>query len=298
MSDFVHGTVLLEETLHGLVPTPGGAYLDVTLGGGGHAQAILEASAPDGRLFGVDRDPSALRAARERLAPYGLRAVLMHGCFSDLQALLAAQGVSRVQGVVADLGVSSPQLDHAARGFSFSRPGPLDMRMDPSAGEPLSALLAAWTTEELADILYTYGEERRSRPIARSIKAAFELGELTTTEDLRRTVVRVLGPRKGGADPATRTFQALRMAVNAETHELDALLGALPTVLADGGRAAVISFHSGEDRRVKHAFRDDARLSPVTKRPIEASAAACAENPRARSAKLRVAQRVPRGEVP
>lgn len=298
MSEFVHETVLLRETVEGLAPVSGGVYVDATLGGGGHTQALLEASAPEGKVYGVDRDPNALAAARTRLQPYGDRVQLLHGRFSDLRELLADVGVTQVEGVLADLGVSSPQLDHAERGFSFSRPGPLDMRMDPSTGEPLSELLASWSTEELADILYEYGEERASRPIARSIKAALELGELHTTEDLRRTVVRVLGPRKGGADPATRTFQALRMAVNAETDELDTLLRTLPELLVDGGRAAIISFHSGEDRKVKYAFRDDARLKALTKRPIEASELENDNNPRARSAKLRIAERVPREEQP
>jgi len=298
MSEFIHETVLLRETVEGVAPVSGGVYVDVTLGGGGHTEAILEASAPAGRVYGVDRDPLALAAARERLQKYGDRVTFLHGRFSDLTSLLADAGVSRVHGIVADLGVSSPQLDHAERGFSFLRPGPLDMRMDPSTGEPLSELLESWTTDELANVLYEYGEERASRPIARSIKAALELGELLTTEDLRRTVVRVLGPRKGGADPATRTFQALRMAVNAETHELDALLSALPELLEDAGRVSIISFHSGEDRRVKHAFRDDPRLRPITKRPLEAGEAESAHNPRARSAKLRVAERVAREELP
>ncbi len=298
MSEFIHETVLLSETVEGLAPVSGGVYVDVTLGGGGHTEAILHASAPDGRVYGVDRDPVALEASRVRLRPFGDRVVFLHGRFSDLTTLLSGAGVSRVQGVVADLGVSSPQLDHADRGFSFSKPGPLDMRMDPSAGEPLSELLQNWSTDELADVLYEYGEERKSRPIARSIKAALELGELVTTEDLRRTVIRVLGPRKGGADPATRTFQALRMAVNAETYELDSLLRTLPDVLEDGARAAIISFHSGEDRRVKHAFRDDARLRAVTKRPLSVGEAESVHNPRARSAKLRVAERVSREEQP
>lgn len=298
MSEFVHETVLLRETIDGVAPVSGGVYVDVTLGGGGHTQALLEASAPAGIVYGIDRDLNAIAAARARLSAFGERVVFLHGRFSELVSLLGEAGVSRVHGVVADLGVSSPQLDHAERGFSFSRPGPLDMRMDTSQGEPLSELLHSWSTDELADILYEYGEERRSRPIARSIKAALELDELHTTEDLRRTVVRVLGPKKGGADPATRTFQALRMAVNAETHELDSLLSALPEVLMDGGRASVISFHSGEDRRVKHAFRDDPRLSPLTKRPIEASEIENEHNPRARSAKLRIAQRVAREEAP
>lgn len=292
MSAFVHETVLLRETVDGLAPRAGGVYVDATLGGAGHAYAILEASAPDGVLYGLDRDPSALEAARARLAPFGARAVVLHARFGELAELLREHGVAQVDGVVADLGVSSPQLDRDERGFSFARPGPLDMRMNPSEDEPLSELLGRLETDELADALYELGDERRSRAIARSIKAAFERGELVTTEDLRRAVIRVLGPKKGGVDPSTRTFQALRMLVNREREELATLLTALPELLAEGGRAAIISFHSGEDRMVKQAFRDDVRLRPLTKKPIVASEQEQALNPRSRSAKLRIAERV------
>jgi 16S rRNA (cytosine1402-N4)-methyltransferase len=298
MSAFVHETVLLSETVSAIAPRPGGVYVDCTLGGGGHARAILEQSGPDGRLFGVDRDESALAAARERLAEFGARATLLHGAFSELPGLLAQEGVSRIDGLVADLGVSSPQLDRDERGFSFARPGPLDMRMNPTDDEPLSVLLERWSAEELADVIYNYGDERKSRPIARSIKAAFELGELHDTEDLRRAVIRVTGPKRTGVDPATRTFQALRIAVNRELEELETLLGVLPDLLADGGRAAIISFHSGEDRLVKHGFRNDERLAVLTKKPIEAGPEESDRNPRARSAKLRVAERVAREVSP
>lgn len=296
MSEFVHQTVLLRETVEGIVPRSGGVYVDATLGGAGHAYAILEASAPDGVLYGIDRDPTALAAARERLSPFGARAVVLHGTFGSVRALLEEHGVSRVHGLVADLGVSSPQLDVDERGFSFARTGPLDMRMDPSSDEPLSELLERLSAEELADVIYQLGDERKSRPIARSIKAAVERGELVTTEDLRRAVIRVTGPKRTGVDPATRTFQALRMAVNAEIQQLETLLATLPAVLEDGGRAAIISFHSGEDRLVKQAFRDDARLSPVTKKPIVAGEVEQSENARSRSAKLRVASRLPRAD--
>jgi 16S rRNA (cytosine1402-N4)-methyltransferase len=195
---------------------------------------------------------------------------------------------------VADLGVSSPQLDRDERGFSFARSGPLDMRMDPIHDEPLSALLERLSADELANVIYEYGDERKSRPIARSIKAAFELGELQTTEDLRRAVIRVTGPTRTGVDPSTRTFQALRMAVNQELPQLTELLSELPDLLEDGGRAAIISFHSGEDRLVKQAFRDDTRLRALTKKPVVAGETEQAENPRARSAKLRAAERVAR----
>lgn len=298
MTEFAHETVLLHETVSGIAPAAGGIYVDATLGGAGHARAILEASAPSGQLIGIDRDPRALEAAHVRLAEFGTRVRLVHGTFGQLRSVLEEAGIAQVQGVIADLGVSSPQLDEAERGFSFSRPGPLDMRMDPTRGESLRELLERVDATELADILYTYGEERKSRPIARAIKQALERGELETTDDLRRATVRILGPKRSGIDPATRTFQALRIAVNRELDELATLLSSLATVLAPGGRAALISFHSGEDRMVKHAFRDDSALDPLTKRPIEAGEEERARNPRSRSAKLRIAQRRGAEETP
>jgi len=298
-SAFVHETVLPDATVDAVAPRPGGFYVDVTVGGGGHTARLLERSAPDGRVLGFDRDERALAAARERLAAHTGRVDFVHAPFGALRAALAERGIAHVDGLVADLGVSSPQLDDATRGFSFMRGGPLDMRMDGSRGETAAELVARLDEDELADVLFEYGEERRSRPIARSIKRAQGEGHLETTDDLRRAVVRVLGPRRqGGSDPATRTFQALRIAVNDELGELRALLEALPEVLADGAVAAIISFHSLEDRLVKHAFRDDARLAPLTKRPLVADDAENARNPRARSAKLRAARRVPRSESP
>ncbi len=292
---FQHRTVLFEETLRALAPRSGCVYADATLGGGGHAEGILERSAPDGRLVGVDRDPAALQAARARLARFGDRVTLVHGTFGELGRALAAAGVERVHGVVADLGVSSPQLDHADRGFSLRAEGPLDMRMDPTEGETAKELVGRVDERELADLIYRLGEERRSRPIARSIRRAYEAGELDTTDDLRRAVVRAVGPKRaGGIDPATRTFQALRIAVNDELGQLDALLAQMPELLEDDGVAVVISFHSLEDRKVKQAFRGSELLSPLTKKPVIAGEAEHAENPRARSAKLRAARRVPR----
>jgi 16S rRNA (cytosine1402-N4)-methyltransferase len=292
---FQHRTVLLEETLRALDPRPGRIYADATLGGGGHAEGILERSSPDGRLVGVDRDPSALDAARVRLARFGDRVTFVHGTFGELGRALAQAGVERVHGIVADLGVSSPQLDRAERGFSLRADGPLDMRMDPTRGETAKELVARLDERELADVIYQLGEERRSRPIARSVRRAYEAGELETTEDLRRAVVRAVGPKRvGGIDPATRTFQALRIAVNDELGELDALLAQLPELLEDHGVAAIISFHSLEDRRVKHVFRGSDVLVPLTKKPEIAGDAEQAENPRSRSAKLRAARRVPR----
>ncbi|MGD8858638.1 MAG: 16S rRNA (cytosine(1402)-N(4))-methyltransferase RsmH [Myxococcales bacterium] len=291
---FDHASVMCRETLQALAPRSGGFYADATAGGGGHSAAILEASAPDGRLVAVDRDPRAVEAARARLAAFGDRAVVVHGAYADLGPILRQHGAGRVDGLVADLGVSSPQLDDAERGFSFAAEGPLDMRMDTSGGETLAELLDRVGEAELADILYHYGEERRSRAVARSIMRARDAGELRTTLDLRRAVVRVLGPKRGRVDPATRTFQALRIALNRELDQLEQLLSELPELLQDDGVAAIISFHSLEDRMVKRAFRGDDRLSPLTKRPLQAGELERSENPRARSAKLRAARRVPR----
>ena len=269
MIDFAHETVLLKETVDAIAPRDGGVYVDATLGGAGHSRAVLEASGPTGKLFGIDRDPLALSVASERLAEFGDRVVLLRGPFGDIKALLEAQGITRVDGVIADSGELSA-VDREERGFSFSRSGPLDMRMDPE-DEPLSELLERLSADEIADVLYQYGDERRSRPIARSIKTSLERGELNTTEDLRRAVVRVLGPKRTGADPATRTFQALRIMVNREFEQLEALLGSLADLLADDGKAAIILFHSGEDRIVKHSFRENPALHVLTKKPLEPS---------------------------
>jgi 16S rRNA (cytosine1402-N4)-methyltransferase len=287
---FEHTSVMREEVVRALAPRPGGVYVDATLGGGGHTVALLEAE-PKARIVGLDRDPAAIAAAEERLAPIADRVVLVRGTFSQLREHLDALGVPRVDGIVADLGVSSPQLDDAARGMSFRREGPIDMRMDPENGETALELIDRLADDELADVVYRFGEERRSRRIARGIKKALAAGELRTTLDLRRAVVRAVGPaRVGGVDPATRTFQALRIAVNGELEQLDQLLNLLPDVLAEGGVAAIIAFHSLEDRLVKRAFMTSGWV-PLTKKPQTASEEECAQNPRARSAKLRAAQR-------
>ena len=290
-----HRTVLLPETLEALAPRDGAFYADLTLGFGGHAEGILQASAPGGRLLGVDRDPDALRFATERLAPFGGRASFVHDRFGRGEAVLEAEGLGLLDGLVADLGVSSVQLDRPERGFSFREDGPLDMRMDPTRGETAKELIDRLAEPALADLLYSLGEERRSRPIARNLKQQAAEGRLETTGDLRRAVHRVYGGRRGRIDPATRTFQALRIAVNGELEELETLLAALPRVLADDGVAAIISFHSLADRAVKHAFRDTPELRPLTKKPVMASDAERDANPRSRSAKLRAARRLPRG---
>jgi 16S rRNA (cytosine1402-N4)-methyltransferase len=205
---------------------------------------------------------------------------------------LTSLDIELVDGVLADLGVSSAQLDRGERGFSLAKEGPIDMRMDPTEGQTALDLIGRCGEEELADLLYRYGEEHRSRRIARSLRRAYEEGELRTTADLRRAVHRATGPRRGRIDPATKTFQALRIAVNDELTDLEALLEQLPSVLRTGGIVAVISFHSLEDRMVKRAFRDNEHLSPLTKRPIVASEQERESNPRSRSAKLRTARRV------
>lgn len=292
MSVFQHTPVLLDEVLEQLEPVAGGVYADVTLGGGGHAKAILEHSAPDGRLIGTDRDPSALEAASALLAEFAERATLRKARIRELPEVLTSLDIEHVDGVLADLGVSSAQLDRAERGFSLAKDGPIDMRMDPSEGETALDLIGRTDTDELANVIYRYGEERRSRKIARSLRRAYEEGELETTGDLRRAVHRATGPRRGRIDPATKTFQALRIAVNDELGELEALLQQAPSVLRTGGVVAVISFHSLEDRMVKHAFRDSEHFSPLTKRPIVASDQERDSNPRSRSAKLRAARRV------
>lgn len=314
MTEFAHIPVLADEVIHYLAPRPGGVYCDATLGGGGHARRILEASAPDGRLIGVDRDPTALAAARATLAPFGDRVTLVHGTFGELPAILGALGVVPVDGLLIDVGVSSPQLDVAARGFSFSKDGPLDMRMDPTSGETAEELLRRISVDELADILREYGEERYAGKVARVIKDAIRDDKIHTTTQLAAIVASAMPPkwvRHDHIDPATRTFQALRIAVNRELEELDKFVATFPDLLAPGGRCVVIAFHSLEDRKVKERFRElewtsrlprdlaitaGERVDPIcrtlTRKPVMASDEELARNPRARSAKLRACEKV------
>lgn len=295
MSDvkrYEHATVMREEVVRAIAPQPGRVYVDATLGGGGHAVALLEAE-PKARIVAFDRDPFAIQSARERLGPVADRVILICAPFSSLRERLDEQGVARVDGLIADLGVSSPQLDDPERGMSFRREGPLDMRMDPESGETALELLERLSDDELANIIYEFGDERRSRRIARSIKKALEAGELRTTLDLRRAIVRAVGNvRVGRVDPATRSFQAIRIAVNGELDELAALLAALPTTMAAGGMAAILSFHSLEDRLVKRAFALPPWI-PLTKKPLSPTDEECESNHRARSAKLRAARWLP-----
>lgn len=287
---FEHTTVMRDETVRALAVRDGATYVDATLGGGGHAEAILEASST-ARVVGFDRDTVALAAATARLSRFGERVTFVHDAFGNVKEALAEHGVGRVAGLCADLGVSSPQLDDADRGMSFRREGPIDMRMDSTSGESALEMIARMDDEQLANVIFKYGEERRSRRIARSIKRAHDEGELHTTLDLRRAIVRATGPvRVGGVDPATRTFQGLRIAVNQELDQLEALLAALPEVLEPGGIAVVISFHSLEDRLVKHAFQVRETWEPLWKKPIGASEDEKTANARSRSAKLRAAR--------
>jgi 16S rRNA (cytosine1402-N4)-methyltransferase len=286
---FEHTTVMKGEVVRAIAPKAGGVYVDATLGAGGHTVALLEAE-PKARIVAFDRDPAAVGAAAEWLVPVADRVVLVRSVFSRLREQLDELGIGRVDGVVADLGVSSPQLEDPERGMSFRREGPIDMRMDPDGEQTALELVGALSDDELANVIFEYGDERRSRRIARSIKKALAAGELRTTLDLRRAIVRAVGPtRVGGIDPATRTFQALRIAVNQELEELAHLLGELPSVLAPGGVAAILSFHSLEDRLVKRAFLTPG-WTPMTKKPSCPTDEEYAQNPRARSAKLRAAR--------
>jgi 16S rRNA (cytosine1402-N4)-methyltransferase len=291
-----HVSVLPAEVLALLAPAPGEVFVDATVGAGGHARLLAERLGPSGRLIGLDRDPGMRDLARPRLE--GLPVALVHAGFDELRAVLDGLGLEKVDGVLADLGVCSDQLDAAERGFSFSQPGPLDMRLDPTGGEPAAALLRRLNERDLADLIWRYGEERFSRRIARRIVEERKRSPLETTEQLAELVRRcVPRPRPGGRrrppiDPATRVFQALRIAVNDELGALDRLLAALPGCVRPGGRAAVISFHSLEDRPVKQAFRDRAVWEALTRKPVQAGEEEVRSNPRARSAKLRAARRV------
>lgn len=288
-----HKPVLLASVLDLLNAKPGQTIVDATVGRAGHSLAIAERVLPGGRLIGLDRDPESLGVAERRLT--GKPADLFHANFSDIALVLRRAGVEQADGVLADLGVSSPQLDQAERGFSFRLDGPLDMRMDPTRGEPASKLIARLSAEHLARIFWEYGEERYSRRIASRIVAEREREPIVTTGQLARLVRTVVPPsRKSGPsiDPATRVFQSLRIAVNDELGSLQSFLEQLPQVLRPGGVAVVISFHSLEDRPVKHAFRNDPRWESLTRKPVTASPEEVLLNPRSRSAKLRAAVRL------
>jgi 16S rRNA (cytosine1402-N4)-methyltransferase len=288
-----HVPVLPAEVVRLLDPQPGQVIVDATVGAGGHARLVAQ-RLEQGRLIGLDRDPAMLELARPRLA--GLPVTLVQANFGELRRVLAEQGLETVDGVLADLGICSDQLDEAERGLSFAREGPLDMRLNPAEGEPASTLLRRLGERDLADLFWRYGEERFSRRIARRIVEVRRRAPLETTEQLAELVRRCVPPLRGSRrrapiDPATRVFQALRIAVNDELGALDELLAALPSCVRPGGRAVLISFHSLEDRRVKQAFRVKETWQELTRKPIQAGEQEVKDNPRARSAKLRAARR-------
>jgi 16S rRNA (cytosine1402-N4)-methyltransferase len=282
-----HRPVLPREVIDLLDPRPGEVWVDATTGAGGHTRLIAQRA---GRVIGLDQDPTMLE--RARVALDGLPVTLVHANFDQLTAALASVGVKEIDGLLADLGFASDQLDAADRGLSFQHDGPLDMRLDPTAGETAADLIARLSEYDLANVFYEFGEERHSRRVARKIVEVRKQTPIRTTGQLAE-LVRSCVPRERGRhfDPATRVFQGLRIAVNDELGSLDRLLAQLPRVVRAGGRVGMISFHSLEDRRVKHAFRDRAVWEPVTKKPVTADDDEVRDNPRARSAKLRVARR-------
>jgi len=285
-----HVPVLSNEVLHWLDPQAGQVVVDGTLGGGGHTRLLAERIGGQGTIIAMDRDPASIEAAERELA--GLPIVLAQANYCDLQEVFEEVEIAAVDAILLDLGISSDQLDSAGRGFGFSESGPLDMRMDPEQGESAADLVNRLDEKVLADLIFRYGEERYSRRIARAIVEQRKQSPLATTDDLAALVRRCV-PRSqsGRIDPATRTFQALRIAVNDELASLDRGLKTLPDCLKPGGCLAIISFHSLEDRPVKQAFRDDERLEMLTRRPIRPTEAEVQANPRSRSAKMRVARR-------
>jgi 16S rRNA (cytosine1402-N4)-methyltransferase len=299
---FGHLPVLLNEVLAWLDPRPGGRYCDATLGLAGHARAVLERAAPDGRLVGIDRDPDALAASRTALEPFGDRVTLVHARFSQAKEVLERVGMIPVDGFLVDLGVSSPQLDRPERGFSFRNDGPLDMRMDPTQGETAADLLQRVDEEELTHIIRDYGEERYAARVARAIIESRAEEPLETTGKLAELVARAIPRHERNKNPATRTFQALRIAVNEELQDLEQLMEVVADCLRPGGRLCVIAFHSLEDRIVKHRLRAmagrqgsdgrPARFRLLTKHVVQADEPERLANPRARSAHLRAAERI------
>jgi 16S rRNA (cytosine1402-N4)-methyltransferase len=288
-----HVPVMTDEVVAALHPADGGVFVDCTVGLGGHARALLAAGAT--RLIGIDRDPAALALAAAALGEWGGRVELVHGDYRDAPRLLDERGIGEIDGAVADLGVSSLQLDGEGRGFSFQRDEALDMRMDTSQGPTAADLIGDADERDLADVIYRYGEERRSRAVARAIVAARREAPIRTTAQLASIVRRVVG-RRGRIDPATRTFQAIRIWVNGELDGLDRFLRALCARLRPGARVAVVTFHSLEDRPVKHTFRalagESGAFRLVTKKSLVPGDGEIRSNPRARSARLRAIERV------
>jgi 16S rRNA (cytosine1402-N4)-methyltransferase len=292
MAEAHHIPVLPAEVLDYLAPQAGQTMVDTTVGAGGHSRLVAERLASAGRLIGLDQDAAMLALARERLK--GCTVTLMRANFDQLREVLDELAVAAVDGVLADLGICSDQIDAPERGFSFQEAGPLDMRLDATQGETAGDLLRRLSERDLADLFWKYGEERFSRRIARKIVQTRKRAPLETTEQLANLVRRCVPWPKGrrpGVDPATRVFQALRIAVNDELGALDRLLALLPDCVKPGGRAVLISFHSLEDRLVKQAFRVRENWEVLTPKPIQAGEEELRNNPRARSAKLRAARR-------
>jgi 16S rRNA (cytosine1402-N4)-methyltransferase len=279
----------LNEVVSALAPAEGSVIVDGTAGAGGHTAALAVKVGATGRVIGLDRDPEMLKLAEN--ATQGLPVTLVNASYSELGSVLKSLEIDAVDGIVLDLGLSSDQLHWEHRGFSFARDGPLDMRYDPETPDSAADLIRSLSAEDLADLFYEYGEERHSRRVARRIVEAREIEPIVTTGQLAAIVRRSIPGKWGPIDPSTRVFQALRIAVNGELEHLDEALASLPSWLKIGGKAAIISFHSLEDRRVKQAFRDNPELRPLTKKPIVATDEELQLNPRARSAKLRVAER-------
>lgn len=289
-----HRPVLVSEVVALLAPAGGELIVDCTIGPGGHAEALLRTAGPGARLLGIDLDEGNLRQARQRLKTPESRVRLFQANFADVGDVLAEADEPAADVLLADLGIASCQLDDPARGFSFQANGPLDMRIDPALPRTAADLVNTWSEAQLADTIYAFGQERFSRRIARAIVSARQQRPIERTSALaqivERAMPRAVRARRRGVHPATRTFQALRIAVNDELGHLDRLLAKLPDVLADGARAGIISFHSLEDRRVKHTFADMEKTGTarvLTKKPITAGAEEQADNPRSRSARLR-----------
>ena len=287
---YTHMSVLLAETMLFLDPKPGGRFIDATLGAGGHTRAILDHTAPDGKVLAIDQDEAALSSAKGTLESFGSRVLLVHSNFRSVRAIAIEHGFMDCDGILADIGISSAMVDDPSRGFSFMREGPLDMRMDRNQSLTAADVVNTHSEKEIADILYTFGEERRSRPIARSIVRS---RPLRSTTDLVRAVERVSGAvRHGRIHPATRTFQALRIYVNDELKSLEEFIDSSTAVVRSGGRVVVITFHSLEDRIVKQKFREPGVPGRIlTKKVVTASDEEVRRNPRARSAKLRAWER-------
>lgn len=306
----MHQPVLLEEVIELMAIKADGAYIDGTLGSGGHTEAILQRLEENGRLLGIDRDVDALKRSRERLTPWASKCVLVQGNFSEMEHIAQQCGFERVDGVLLDLGMSSDQVDTAERGFSFQASGPLDMRMDRKQDRTAADLVNGLSEGEMRKLLWVLGEEKAARRIARSIVRERDREPITTTERLATIVEDAKGGRRGRTHPATKTFQAFRMAVNEEMENLDKGLEAALSLLKENGRLAVITFHSLEDRRVKQFMRkhigrmeslqqggerwvgEEPKMRAVSKKPVTASREEQRENPRSRSAKLRVAERI------